>query len=212
MPLQLVIGSKRYSSWSLRPWLALKVARIPFKEVLVPLCQPSTAAALARRSPSKKVPVLVAGELRIWESLAILEYLADRYPAKGLWPKGREARAVARAVASEMHAGFGQLRANMPMDIGKHHPGQGRTPGVEADIARIDALWRDCRKRFGKGGPFLFGAFGNADAMFAPVVSRFTTYEVKLSKAAQDYCDAIDALPAMQAWAEAASHEPEVAE
>ena len=209
MPLTLVIGSKRYSSWSLRPWIALKVAKIPFKEVLVPLRQAATAKALARHSPTKKVPVLVTGDLKIWESLAILEYLAERYPTKGLWPKGCEARAIARAIAAEVHAGFGALRTHMPMDHGKSHPGQGNGPGVAADIVRIESIWRDCRKRVGRGGPFLFGAFGAADAMFAPVVSRFTTYGVKLSDASQAYCDAVNALLPMQAWTKAATREPE---
>lgn len=212
MALSLIIGSKRYSSWSLRPWIALKVAKIPFKEILVPLRQTTTAKALARHSPSRKVPVLIADKLKVWESLAILEYLADRYPAKGLWPTNREARALARAISSEMHAGFSPLRNNMPMDMGKHYPGEGHGPGVEADIARIDAIWQDCRKRFGKGGPFLFGKFTIADAMYAPVVSRFTTYGVKLSSASQTYCDAINALPAIAEWTKAAMREPEAKE
>ncbi len=211
MSLTLVIGSKRYSSWSLRPWLAMKVTGIPFREVFVPLRQPTTAAALRRHSPSAKVPVLKAGDETVWESLAILEYLADRYPSKGLWPKGRGARGHARAAAAEMHAGFGALRTHMPMDIGKTHEGQGMGPGVAANIHRIDTLWSECRKRYGRGGPFLFGAFGNADAMYAPVASRFATYGVTLSGEAQSYCDALLALPEMQTWAKAAAREPELA-
>lgn len=199
-PLTLIIGNKNYSSWSMRPWLLLRQAGIPFDEVRIPLYVPGSEIDLAKWSPSGKVPALHDGEIRVWDSLAICEYLAERFPDKPLWPDDAAARAVARSVSAEMHAGFGALREHMSMNIRARYPGQGRTPDCLADIERILAIWTDCRARFGGGGDFLFGRFGIADAMFAPVVLRFETYGVALEGAARDYADAVLALPALQAW------------
>jgi glutathione S-transferase len=201
MPLlTLVIGNKNYSSWSLRPWLALRHAGIPFEEVRIPLYRPESAAALAAWSPSGKVPALHDGDVRVWDSLAIGEYLHERFPDKHLWPADAAARAVARSVSAEMHSGFDALRQSMWMNIRARYPDKGRTPECLKDIRRILAIWTDCRARFGQGGDFLFGRFGIADAMFAPVVLRFQTYGVVLEDAAKDYADAMLALPALQAW------------
>lgn len=199
-PLTLIIGNKNYSSWSMRPWLLLRQVGIPFEAVRIPLYVPGSEIDLAKWSPSGKVPALHDGEIRVWDSLAICEYLAERFPEQGLWPADAAARAVARSVSAEMHAGFGALREHMSMNIRARHPGQGRTPECLADIERILAIWTDCRARFGSGGDFLFGRFGVADAMFAPVVLRFETYGVALEGAARDYADAVLALPALQAW------------
>ena len=203
----LVIGNKNYSSWSLRPWLAMKMAGVEFAEVVIPLRRDATATEIARHSPGGKVPALRHGELVVWESIAILEYIAEAFPEARLWPEQRQARAVARAVSAEMHAGFVALRTHMPMNIRGSKSGRGRTPEVEKDIRRIVALWEDCRARFGAGGPFLFGAFGNADAMYAPVVTRFNTYGVALEGLARAYADAILALPPMREWFAAAAAE-----
>ncbi|MGA9165484.1 MAG: glutathione S-transferase family protein [Thiobacillus sp.] len=207
--LTLVIGNKNYSSWSLRPWLVLRQAGIPFEEVRIPLYRPESAAALAAWSPSGKVPALHDADIRVWDSLAICEYLAERFPEHHLWPADAAARAVARSVSAEMHAGFDALRQNMVMNIRGRYPDKGRTPECLADIERILAIWTDCRARFGSGGDFLFGRFGIADAMFAPVVLRFQTYGLALAGAARDYADAILALPALQAWVADAEVEAE---
>jgi len=204
----LYIGNKNYSSWSLRPWLAMKVAGIPFEEKLIVLFDDDWKANIAKVSPSARVPVLTDGDLTIWETMAILEYLAERHPDKGLWPDDVKARAMARSVANEMHAGFTALRNNMPMNIRKSHPGRGMGEGVAEDIARIQEIWNDCRSRFGDGGPFLFGKFCNADAMFAPVVSRLTTFAVELDTVSAAYRDAVQALPDMIAWSDAGRAEP----
>jgi glutathione S-transferase len=205
----LVIGNKNYSSWSLRPWLALRMARIPFDEVRIPLYEPDTAAALAPWSPSGLVPLLQDGDLKVWDSLAICEYLAESYPDRGLWPEDRAARAMARSVSAEMHAGFGGLRSAMSMNIRRRYPSLGRTPECLQDIDRVLAIWRDCRSRFGAGGDFLFGRFSIADAMYAPVVLRFQTYEFELDGAARAYADAILALPALREWLADAERETE---
>jgi glutathione S-transferase len=205
---RLVIGNKTYSSWSLRAWLVLKRTAQPFEEVVVALDQTDTRAAILRHSPSGRVPVLRHGEVTVWESLAIAEYLAEVFPDAGLWPAERAARAVARAVSGEMHAGFAALRAHLPMDVHRRHPCPAVIPAVAADIARITGIWRDCRARFGGDGPFLFGRFGIADAMYAPVASRFTTYAVELDPASTAYVEAIRTEPAMQEWLEAARREP----
>jgi glutathione S-transferase len=202
--LELVIGTKAWSSWSLRPWLALKATGQKFKETLVPLRATNTAARIRRHTPSGRVPVLKHGKLVIWESLAICEYIAETFPKAGLWPKDKAARALARAVSSEMHSGFAALRQAMSMDINARHPTPELTDALKNDIARITAIWKDCRKRYGKGGPFLFGKFSIADAMYAPVCTRFVTYGVKLDKVSADYVKAIMALPAVQEWAKTA--------
>lgn len=198
----LVIGDCNFSSWSLRPWLAAKQAGIAFEEVRVRLRRPGTAAAIQRHSPSGKVPCLIDGEgdaaIVVWDSLAICEYLAELAP--GLWPADRAARAEARAVSAEMHAGFAALRNAMGMDIRASRPGEGRTPEALADIARIVAIWEGCRARHAAGGPFLFGAFSIADAMYAPVVWRFVTHAVEVPPASRAWMETLLALPAMREW------------
>jgi len=209
----LVIGNKTYSSWSLRPWLAMRQAGLPFEEKLIPLDLMDTKARLHAACPAGKVPVLRHDAIAIWESLAILEYLAERHPEAGLWPDDPMARAVARSICSEMHAGFTTLRKALPMNVRKSLPGRGQgIPGVLRDVARICALWIDCRGRYGADGPFLFGRFTNADAMFAPVASRFHTYGVPVCDTCKAYIDAIHALPAMTEWIRDAVAEPWVIE
>jgi len=195
----LVIGNKNYSSWSLRPWLAMKMLGLAFDEKRIALYDPGAKAEILRHSPSGKVPCLVEGSLAIWDSLAILEYLAERHPQ--LWPADAVERARARSIAAEMHAGFAHLRNHMGMNVRKRYPGRGRTPEVLEEVKRIDAIWSQAK------GPFLFGAFSAADAMYAPVVLRFRTYEVRVTNRA--YAEAMLALPAMREWIEAAEREPE---
>jgi glutathione S-transferase len=207
--LTLYIGNKNYSSWSLRPWLALKQAGIAFDEVVTPLYRPESRAAILEFSPSGKVPALRRRDLLVWDSLAICEYLAEAFPQVHLWPDDPVARAVARSASAEMHSGFQALRAQLPMNVRAYLPGRARTPQVEAEIARVTALWRDCRARFAGGrGGFLFGNFTIADAVYAPVASRFRTYAVALPPDAQAYCEALLDLPAMQQWTEGARAEP----
>jgi len=210
MALRLIIGNKNYSSWSLRPWLAMKAAEIAFEEMLVPLDAPDFKARLATFGGAGKVPLLIDGEIRVWETLAILEYLAEKFPAAALWPRETAARAHARAVASEMHSGFSSLRSLLPMNI--HRPVTPRhlDAGAAADVTRIESIWTESRKRFGANGPFLFGAFGAADAMYAPVVWRFHTYAVELGAVARAYMAAMMALPAWNEWREAARRETSV--
>ncbi|TAN61694.1 MAG: glutathione S-transferase family protein [Magnetospirillum sp.] len=208
MSLTLVIGTKRFSSWSLRPWLALKAAGIAFDEIEIPLRQPDTKAVILKHSPSGKVPLLDHDGIKVWDSLAICEYLAERFPAARLWPEDVAARAVARAVAAEMHSGFMPLRRDCPMDVLSEAPMTAISDEVTADLARIDTLWRDCRARFGGGGAFLFGGFSIADAMYAPVVTRIRTYHLPGGAVASAYCDAIMALPAMREWIAAAAVTP----
>lgn len=198
--LELVIGTKRYSSWSLRPWLALKQAQLPFSETIVELRQDDTKAKIDLCSPSGKVPVLKHGNLTIWDSLAICEYVAELACAHSLWPENRGARAVARAVSAEMHSGFVGLRQNLPMDSGHDFPDF--TPPDEAvgDIKRIQALWRECRQTYGATGDFLFGRWSMADAMFAPVVFRFESYRIPQDEVGSAYMQAMLALPGMQQW------------
>ena len=208
----LVIGNKNYSSWSLRGWLMARIAGIEFEEIVVPLDLPETQASIRKHSPSGRVPVLIHRGLAVWESLAIAEYLNDLKPEAGIWPPSAAARAHARSISSEMHAGFLELRNNMPMNIRASYPGKGLTPAVRADIERVTWLWRDCRKRFGGAFPkddgFLFGTFGAADAMYAPVVMRLKTYGVKLDSNTEAYCNAVLAQPALMEWIDAAKNEP----
>lgn len=204
----LVIGNKNYSSWSMRGWLVARQAALPFTELVIPLDTAATASAIAAHSPSGKVPVLKHGELVIWDSLAITEYLAEQIPEAGLWPKEEEARAIARAVSSEMHSGFAALRSHMPMNVRARRHGRGQGPGVEEDIRRITAIWRDCRDRFGAGGPFLFGEWCAADAFYAPVASRFHTYGVSLDLTSRVYGDAVLASPLVAEWYAGAAAEP----
>jgi glutathione S-transferase len=204
--LKLVIGSPNASSWSLRPWLLLKQLRLPFEEIVIPLRRPETAELIRGYSPSGKVPVLLADGLRIWDSLAIAEYLAESHPT--LWPADRLTRALARAACNEMHSGFSALRTFLPMDFTARFDPPGRLLApVERDIERIMALWTDCRRAATEPGPFLFGGFTIADAMFAPVCSRFTTYAVPLSSAAQAYVGQMMGLPAMREWGRLAQAE-----
>ena len=208
----VVIGNKNYSSWSLRGWLMARIAGIEFEEIVIPLDLPETQAAIRKHSPSGRVPVLLHRGLAVWESLAIAEYLNDLKPEVGLWPASAAARAHARSISTEMHAGFMELRNAMPMNIRASYPGKGMTPAVRADIERITAIWRDCRKRFAgafqKDDGFLFGNFSAADAMYAPVVTRLRTYDVKLDTDGEAYCNAVLNHPAMKDWIDAAKHEP----
>ena len=204
----LYIGNKTYSSWSLRAWLVLKHAGVAFDEVVIPLYQPESRAEILKHSPTGRVPSLKHGEVTVWDSLAIAEYLADLFPQAQLWPADPDARAMARGVSAEMHAGFVALRQNMPMNLREAFPGQGLSPAVRTDINRITALWRDCRRRFAGHKPFLFGDFTIADAMYAPVVTRFVTYGLPVDDDARDYMAAVTGLPEMQAWTEAAHREP----
>jgi glutathione S-transferase len=209
----LYIGNKNYSSWSLRGWLALKESGLAFEEVLIPLNEPNTRTDLLRISPSGRVPALKHGDRVVWDSLAIGEYLAELCPEKLLWPADPATRAVARSISAEMHSGFAALRNHFPMNIRSSFPNRGVTPEVQADINRLTALWREQRRRQGpEAGPFLFGHFTVADAMFAPVVSRFRTYRVDLDELCQAYVDAVWAMPAYREWQEAAKHEPMIIE
>ena len=204
--LALVIGNKKYSSWSMRPWLVLKQLGVPFDEILIPLYQGDTRQQILTHSPSGRVPALRHGDLVVWDSLAICEYLAELYPGAGLWPHDSGARAVARSVSAEMHSGFAALRNHYPMNILVERRKES-TPEVDADIARVRALWRTTRERFGEGGRFLFGAFTIADAMFAPVVGRFQTYGVTLEGEEVAYAQAIWDHPAVRAWLDGAKAE-----
>jgi len=206
---RLFIGTRRYSSWSLRGWLAVRLAALDVDEVLIPLDGSGATAAVAQVSPNGLVPHLEHRGNSVWESLAICEYCAEIAPA--LWPTDRAARAHARSVAAEMHAEFRELRQAMPMNLGRAFPGRGRTPGALADIARIQAIWRQASEQFGDRGPFLFGAgFTAADAMYAPVVARFLTYQPEIGALAREYGEAVRSHPLVDAWYRAASVEPEV--
>jgi glutathione S-transferase len=209
----LVIGNKNYSSWSLRGWLMARAAGIEFEEILIPLDLPETVPAIRKHSPSGRVPVLLHRGLAVWESLAIGEYLNDLKPEAGLWPAAVAARAHARAISTEMHAGFLELRNNMPMNIRASSPGKGMTSAVRSEIERITSMWRDCRKRFSgaaaaKDDGFLFGQFSAADAMYAPVVTRLRTYAVPVDSDTDAYCKAVLAYPPMKEWVDAAKNEP----
>ena len=208
----LVIGNKNYSSWSLRGWLIARIAGIEFEEVIVPLDLPETQVTIRKHSPSGRVPVLLHRGLAVWESLAIGEYLNDIKPEVGLWPAAVAARAHARSISTEMHAGFPELRANMPMNIRSSYPGKGMTPAVRVEIERITSIWRDCRKRFSgaaaKDDGFLFGQISAADTMYAPVVTRLTTYAVPIDSDTDAYCKAMLAWPPMKEWVDAAKNEP----
>ena len=203
----LVIGDKALSSWSLRPWLALKQIGLPFREVLVLLRRPETKTEILKHSPSGKVPCLIDGAVNVWDSLAIIEYVNEVKPEARLWPTDRAARAHARAICAEMHSGFVALRQHLPMDL-KREPTPGTWPAeAAADIERVQTIWAECRTRFGAGGSFLFGHLTAADAMYAPVVTRFHRYGVRLDPVLAAYRDAVLALPAMQEWTAAAQKE-----
>jgi glutathione S-transferase len=208
----LVVGNRNYSSWSLRGFLAARAAGVPFDEVLVRLSVPGSKDELLKHSPAGKVPVLRHGEVRVWDSLAIIEYLAEIRHDAALWPTDAAARAHARSIAAEMHAGFQALRAHMPMNLRRSLPGKGRGRDVAEDIERVCAIWRHCRTHYGADGPFLFGRFSAADAMYTPVATRFRTYAVELEGVCQAYVDAVLARPDFLEWHEAALEEPWVIE
>ncbi|MBV8963387.1 MAG: glutathione S-transferase family protein [Hyphomicrobiales bacterium] len=212
MSLTLVIGNKNYSSWSLRAWIAMAAAGIAFEEVLIPLGRPDTKERIKEHSPAGKVPVLIDGDAVIFESLAILEHLAERFPKAGLWPADLAARAHARSIASEMHAGFQPLRGHCPMNLWRPVERLALTAEVEANVARVTEIWRAARERFGNGGPFLFGSFGAADAMFAPIATRFHTYDIPCDSVSRAYIQAIHGHPAFKAWRDAAFKETLVIE
>lgn len=207
MALTLVLANKAYSSWSFRPYILLRHFGIPFEEVVIPLDAETTREQILRYSPAAKCPVLIDGGITIWESLAIIEYVAETHPELAIWPKDRAARALARALSSEMHAGFQPLRVLLPMNMRRPVKQRELTPEAAANVARIEAAWADARSSFGAGGDFLFGDFCAADAMFAPIVSRLHTYDVPVNAASRAYMDRIMALPAWRAWQDAADAE-----
>ena len=203
----LVMGSRNYSSWSLRPWLFIKHAGLPVREEVLHLGRPRSTRRLAQLFSGGKVPVLCEGHRRVWDSLAILEYLAERHPEAHPWPGDAEARALARSVSAEMHSSFRRLRRELPMNCRRRFANFPLGEGVQREIARITALWRHCRARYGQGGPWLFGEFCIADAVYAPVASRFHTYDVPLDKISAAYRDTVLAHPAMGEWMAAARRE-----
>jgi len=205
MPLKLIIGNKNYSSWSFRPWVAMKVAGIPFAEELIPLYEPGSRERVLQYSPAGKVPILLDGDSAVWESVAILEHLAERFPKAGLWPAEAPMRGHARSVAAEMHAGFQALRRACPMNMWLPPKQRPQSEDVIENVHRINSIWRDCLARY--GGPFLFGPFGAADAMYAPIVSRFHSYGILVSPKCHGYMDAVMALPAWREWYDAALKE-----
>lgn len=202
----LVIANKLYSSWSLRPWLLLKHFGIPFEEIVIPLDRPDTKARVLEYSPAGKVPILIDGDVTVWESIAIMDYVGEAFGTP-VWPSDRSARAMARSVAAEMHAGFQALRSACPMNLGKKYAGRDRGEAVARDVARFSEIVRQARERFGKDGPFLLGSFSAADAMYAPLVTRLDTYSIPLDATVQAYADAVLALPAFQEWRAAALEE-----
>ena len=201
-------GNKNYSSWSMRAWLGLKLSGAPFTEVAFHLGEPGVRKKIARHSPTARVPALHDGELVIWDSLAICEYLAERFPKSGMWPEDRAARAVARAVVAEMHSGFPAVRAHMPFNMRRSSPGKGRAEGVEEEIDRIKRIWRDLRSTYGGEPGFLFGSWSLADVFYAPVVSRFNTYAVELDEISQAYAATVWEHPDVREWRQAAEAEP----
>ena len=208
MPLTLVVANKAYSSWSLRPWILLAHFKIPFEEVVIPMGEPGTRAAMLQYAPTGKCPSLHEGKISVWESLAIIEYVAERFPEKAIWPRGKAARAHARSLASEMHAGFQALREACPTNFRRAPKAIALSDAVKADVARIEVAWTDARNAFGKAGPYLYGRFSAADAMFAPVVNRFHAYAVPVQPATRAYMDAVMALPAWKAWIAEGEAEP----
>jgi len=200
--LKLVIGNKNYSSWSMRPWLALRANDVPFEEIFIPLYTDVKADKdrILSFSRSGKVPALIDGDVTVWDSLAIIEYLAEKYPEARLWPEDRAARAHARSISAEMHSGFMPLRNECGMNLHRPIRAIPLSDDARANVARIQEIWADCHSRYGKQGPFLFGAFSGADAMFAPIVHRFRTYAIPVKPEAQAYVDAMTSLPAFQEW------------
>ena len=203
----LIIGNKNYSSWSLRPWLAMKVSDIEFTEEVVPLHTADTKNQITAHSRAGRVPILKHDGVVVWELLAILEYLAERFPEAGLWPADRPARALARSVANEMHAGFQALRSSCPMNMRRPRRRLDISAAAADNVRRIDEMWQDCRQAHGAAGPFLFGKFSAADAMYAPVVNRLDVYDLAVSRPTRAYMDAVKALPAYREWEEAGRRE-----
>jgi glutathione S-transferase len=210
MSLTLVIGNKNYSSWSLRPWLFLKHHGIPFDEIRIPLYREDTQDRIAAYTPSGKVPVLVDGEISVWDSLAILEYLAERFPETAGWPKASSERAKARSLSAEMHAGFQALRTHCGMNCRRLPAGKELPEAVHKDVLRIGRIWQDCRERHESAGPWLFGCFTIADAMYAPVALRFHAYRLDAGPAAREYVNTVLGHPAVAEWIEAGKTETEV--
>ncbi len=203
MALTLVLGNKNYSSWSLRPYLALAHHKIPFEEIVVPLYEGDYKRTILKYSPAGKVPTLVDGEIAVWESLAILDYVAEKFPELNLWPADSAARAHARAISAEMHAGFAGLRKACPMNLKRVPRSIELTAEAITDVSRITEMWNDTRARFGKGGKFLFGDFSAADCMYAPIATRIRTYAIPVDLVSSAYVDAIHDLPAFVAWRDA---------
>ena len=205
MTLTLVIGNKNYSSWSMRPWLALRANHIAFEEVFIPLYtdDPADKQRILDFSRAGKVPALVDGDITVWDSLAIIEYLAERFPEARLWPEDRAMRAHARSISAEMHSGFVPLRSECGMNLHRPVGPIALSAEAKANVARVEEIWRDCRQRYGKGGPYLFGAFTGADAMYAPVVHRFRTYAIEIGAEGKAYMQTMMALPAFREWTEA---------
>jgi glutathione S-transferase len=208
MTMNLIIGNKLYSSWSLRPWLVLKAFGIPFSETVIPLGQADTPQRIKTHSPTGKVPLLDNGAVKVWESLAIIEYIADTFPQHAIWPKDTASRAHARAISSEMHAGFQPLRQACPMHLGKRFAFKDYPADVRASVARVETVWREARGMTKSGGPFLYGAFSGADAMYAPVVTRLDTYQWPVAPDTRAYMDAVMNHAAMRQWRSDALAEP----
>jgi glutathione S-transferase len=205
MTLKLVIGNKNYSSWSMRPWLALRANSIAFEEIFIPLYTDNKAdkERILSFSRAGKVPALIDGDITVWDSLAIIEYVAERFPEVRLWPEDRASRAHARSISAEMHSGFLPLRSECGMNLHRQVRAIALSADARANVARIQEIWIDCRQRYGKLGPFLFGSFGAADAMFAPIVHRFRTYAIDVRPEAQAYMTTMIALPAFEEWTKA---------
>lgn len=206
--LRLAIANKLYSSWSLRPWLLMRAFGIPFEETVIPLREADSKARILEQSPSGKVPVLIDGDVRVWESLAIVEYLAEKFPSHAIWPKDATARAHARAISNEMHGGFMSLRHACPMNLGKRFKTPELSEDLKSNVSRIDDIWRGTRKDYSGGRPFLFGALTAADAMYAPVVTRLDTYQIPVAADTRTYMDTVLAHPAFLGWKRAALAEP----
>ena len=210
MKLQLVIGNKNYSSWSMRPWVLLRQLDIDFEEVQLKFGEGTKVIGIDKYSAAGKVPVLMVDGEPVWDTLAICETAAEMFPKKQLWPEDELARRVARSICAEMHSGFQNLRSRMPMNVSRRYPGKGMTPESKKDIDRVVAIWTECRERFGGAGNFLFGKFSIADAFYTPVVMRFRAYAVKLPPVAQAYYETMLALSAMKEWIAAAGRETEI--
>jgi glutathione S-transferase len=211
MTFQLVIGNRNYSSWSLRAWLFLRESGIAFEEIRIPLFTAEHAETVARYSPTGRVPVLLDGDLRIWDTMSIFEYVRERHPGAVGWPADVAVRAEARSIAAEMHSGFLAIRDELPLNVRlrRRCDEAGLTPGARKQIERVRSIWGSCRQRFHDAGPWLFGGFSIADVMYAPMALRFVTYEIPVPSPARSFIDAVTSLPAMQEWIRDAAREPE---